>query len=436
MTKRATTESPRTPTVGLIEEGEAFAHLARQRAATSPAAFAGSRRDSRRVGPVPRRERLDVVVIGGGQAGLSVGYHLAKTGLRFVILDASERVGDPWRQRWDSLRLFTRAEFDGLDGMPFPAPPSYFPTKDEMADYLEAYAARFELPVRNGFRVDYLRREGERYVVRAGNDELEADQVVVAMANYQRPVVPDFARKLDPGIVQLHSSEYRRPSQLQEGSVLIVGAGNSGAEIAMELAGTHCVWLSGRSTGHLPFRIDGWLGRLFLVRFVLRFLFHRVLTVKTPLGRRIRPEVVCKGGPLIRTKPRDLEEAGVERASRMAGVRRGLPLMQDGRVLEVDNVVWCTGFDPGFTWIDVPVFDSEGQLLHEQGVATRSPGLYFVGLHFLYSISSAMIHGVGRDAARVVGAIVSRHTDLRKRSAQGGGTQVETRQTERMSAAS
>src|SRR5579884_417399 len=176
-------------------------------------------------------ERIQTIVIGGGQAGLSVGYHLARRGLPFVILDANERIGDSWRKRWDSLRLFTPARYDGLAGMPFPAPAFTFVTKDEMADYLEAYAARFALPVRTGVRVDRLSRHGDRFDVTAGGLRFEAENVVVAMSNYQQPRVPPFAHELDPGISQLHSSEYRNPSQLRDGSVLIVGAGNSGAEI-------------------------------------------------------------------------------------------------------------------------------------------------------------------------------------------------------------
>jgi cation diffusion facilitator CzcD-associated flavoprotein CzcO len=152
-------------------------------------------------------ERFDVIVIGGGQAGLSVGHHLARQGLGFVILDAHARTGDAWRKRWDSLRLFTPAVFDGLDGMPFPARPFHFPTKDEMADYLESYAKRFALPVRHGVRVERLTREGGMYVITAGDRRLEAPQVVVAMANYQAPRVPSLARELDPGIVQLHSRD-------------------------------------------------------------------------------------------------------------------------------------------------------------------------------------------------------------------------------------
>jgi putative flavoprotein involved in K+ transport len=183
---------------------------------------------------IDNTERVQVVVIGAGQAGLSVGYHLARRGVRFVILEAKARVGDSWRERWDSLRLFTTGRLDGLDGMPFPAPGHRYPTKDEMADYLEAYAARFALPVRTGVRVTGLSRQGERYLVSAGDQRFEADHVVIAMATYQEPRIPAFAAELAPEIGQLHSREYRRPSQLKPGGVLVVGAGNSGAEIALE----------------------------------------------------------------------------------------------------------------------------------------------------------------------------------------------------------
>jgi putative flavoprotein involved in K+ transport len=353
-------------------------------------------------------EYVKTVVIGAGQAGLSVGYHLKRLGLPFVILDANQRVGDPWRNRWDSLRLFTPARFAGLDGMPFPAPPHAFPTKDEMGDYLEAYARRFELPVRLGTRVDRLSRQGHRFVVVAGDRRYEADQVVVAMANHQRPRVPAFAGDLDPRIRQLHSFDYRHQGQLQEGDVLIVGAGNSGAEIAMETARGHRTWLAGRGTGHVPFRIDGRLAQLFLVRLVLRVVFHRILSIATPIGRRVRPRILHGGGPLVRTKPSDLMAAGVERTPRMVGVRKGLPLLEDGRVIDVANVIWCTGFNHGFSWIDLPVFGEDGLPRHTAGVVPGEPGLYFVGLHFLYALSSEMIHGVGRDAARVANALARR----------------------------
>ena len=355
----------------------------------------------------PGTERIQTVVIGGGQAGPSVGYHLARRRLPFVILDAGERVGDAWRARWDSLRLFTPARFDGLPGMPFPAHGDAFPTKDEMADYLAGYAARFGLPVRTGMRVDSVSRNGVGFVVTAGDRRFLADNVVVAMSNYQQPAVPPFAAELRPDIVQLHSLDYRNPAQLQEGDVLIVGAGNSGADIATELARTHRTWLSGRHPGHVPFRIESLLARLILVRLVLRVLFHRVLTVRTPMGRKARPAVLSQGGPLIRVKPRDLEAIGVRRVPRTAGVKDGLPLLDDGRVLDVRNVIWCTGFEPGFSWIRLPVHGPR-EPQHERGVVAQQPGLYFVGLAFLYSLSSVMIHGVGRDADRIAGAIARR----------------------------
>jgi putative flavoprotein involved in K+ transport len=364
-------------------------------------------------------ERVQTVVVGGGQAGLSVGYHLARRGQPFVILDANERIGDSWRGRWDSLRLFTPARYDGLAGMPFPAPPHTFPTKDEMADYLEAYAARFDLPVRSGVRVERLARQGDRFVLTAGDRRFEAENVVVAMANYQTPRVPPFAGELDPGIVQLHSGAYRNPSQLRDGGVLIVGAGNSGSELALEVVRAgHPTWMSGRDTGHVPFRIDGAAARLFLLRLVLSGLFHRVLTVDTPMGRRMRRKALHahQGMPLIRVKPDDLAAAGVERVPRTAGVRDGRPLLEDGRTLDVANVIWCTGFEPGFSWIDLPVFDQDGPT-HERGVAAE-PGLYFVGLYFLYAASSAMVQGVGRDAEHIVEAIAVRSRAARAADAR------------------
>ena len=350
---------------------------------------------------------FDVIVIGAGQAGLSVGYYLARLGLRFIILESNERVGDTWRKRWDSLRLFTPAKFNSLAGMRFPAPPNDFPTKDEMADYLERYASHFELPIRCGIRVEKLTQHHGRYIVRAGEQELEADHVVVAMANYQDPKVPAFARELRSDIVQLHSFDYRNPSQVREGPVLIVGAGNSGSEIAMELGRQgHKIWMSGRNTGEIPFRPSGFLGRVLLVRLVLRVVFHRLLSIRTPIGRKARPKMISQGGPLIRVKSRDLRGVGVQRAPRVTGVENGLPVLEDGRVLDVANVVWCTGYQPGFSWIDLPVFDGDGRPRHEAGLVPGQPGLYFVGLHFLYSLSSAMVHGAPRDAqTRVAEAV-------------------------------
>jgi putative flavoprotein involved in K+ transport len=358
--------------------------------------------------PTHTREHFDTVVIGGGQAGLSVGYYLARQGRSFTILDAGERVGDSWRHRWDSLHLFTPARFDGLVGMPFSAPPFSFPTKDQMADYLEEYARRFQLPVMNGIRVDRLSRAGDGYLIEAGARQFEARHVVVAMSSYQVPRVPALSKQLRPDIVQLHSSEYRNPQQLKPGGVLLVGAGNSGAEIAIDVARTHPTWMAGRDTGHVPFKIDGLPARLFLARVLFRIVFHRVLTVGTPMGRRARRTMFRQGAPLIRVKPAHLTAAGVQRLPRISRVIDGLPALEDGSPVEVTNVIWCTGFGNGLSWIDLPIFEPDGEPRHQSGICSDAPGLYFVGLHFLHSFSSTMIHGIARDARRIADTIARR----------------------------
>jgi putative flavoprotein involved in K+ transport len=361
---------------------------------------------------------VETLVIGAGQAGLTVGYELARRGRACLIVDGSERVGDAWRHRWSSLRLFTPARYDGLPGMPFPAPPHAFPTKDEMADYLEAYAHRFELPIRLGERIVRLTRAGDRYVASSGTARYVAERVVVAMSGYQTPKVPTFAADLDPDIVQLHSKVYRDPSQLQPGPVLLVGAGNSGAEIALDVSAERPTYLAGRGTGHVPFDIDGALARHLLVPLLLRGVFHRVLTTATPFGRAARPTFLTKGGPLVRLKPRDLLEAGVQRLPKVAGVRGGAPLLEDGRVMDVTNVIWCTGFRAGFEWIDLPVLEESGLPRHRRGAALDAPGLWFVGLPFLFAASSTMVHGAVRDARFVV-------REMERRAARAGSRHAE-----------
>jgi putative flavoprotein involved in K+ transport len=354
-------------------------------------------------------EQVETVIIGGGQAGLTAGYYLARRGRPFVILDANERIGDAWRKRWDSLRLFTPALFNGLPGMRFPAATWSFPTKDEMADYLETYAARFELTVRNGVTVERLSKDGGRFVVSADESRFEAEHVVVATGAHRIPRIPDFAPELDPRIVQLHASEYRNPAQLQEGNVLLVGAGNSGAELALELSRTHSCVLAGPKTGEIPFR-HGSLSARFGFR-VFRFLGHRVLKVDNPIGRKLGPKLASKGTPLIRTRLKDLLAAGVEHVPRVAGVRDGLPVLQDERVLDVANVIWCTGFRTDFGWIDLPVFDDDGQPRNYRGVVESEPGLYFLGLVFQYSLSSDVLPGGGRDAAYIAKHIAGRQRE-------------------------
>ncbi len=360
----------------------------------------------------PRTDAFETVIIGGGQAGLSVGYHLARRNQPFVILDAGARVGDSWRGRWDSLRLFTPARYSGLPGMRFPAPGWTFPTKDEMGGYLEAYADRFGLPVRTDVRVDRLSRDGDRYLLEcADGARIHADRVVVASGAHRTPRVPPFGADLDPRIVQLHSSGYRNPAQLEDGGVLVVGVGNSGAEIAFELSRSHPVALSGKESGQIPVR-HGSLPSRFVVR-VMRFLGSHVLTKRTPIGRRVGPKAAANATPLIRVRSKELAERGVERVARVAGVRDGRPLLEDGRVLDVANVVWCTGYVHDFSWLDVPVLDGGGQPVHERGVATASPGLYFAGLVFQFAATSDVLPGIGRDAG-----YVAKH--IARQAAKGG----------------
>jgi|KBSMisStandDraft_5_1062788.scaffolds.fasta_scaffold01849_1 putative flavoprotein involved in K+ transport len=347
--------------------------------------------------------RVQTLVIGGGQAGLSVGYYLQKQGSPFLIVDANQRVGDAWRNRWDSLRLFTPARYV-LPGLRLPVRGDSFPTKDQIADYLQEYARHFQLPVQNGVRVQQVTKDRDRFVIDAGDQQFEAENLVIAMANYQEPHTPEFARGLDPGIVQIHSHSYRNPSQLQPGPVLVVGLGNSGADIAMEVGRTHPTIVSGKEPGHIPWRIDPFFSRNFLFRLV-RLVGHQLLSLRTPLGRRLRPKLLHRTTSLIRVKPNDLTAAGIERVERIVGAREGLPLLADGRTLEVKNVIWCTGYKHRFPWIDLPIFDELGDPIHDGGIVTVVPGVYFVGLHFLYAMSSASFVGVGRDAERIAKAV-------------------------------
>ena len=356
-------------------------------------------------------ERYETIVVGGGQAGLAVGYHLKRQEEHsFVILDGSERVGDSWRMRWDSLRLYSPASRDGLPAMPFPAQGSSYPTKDEMGDYLEAYARRFELPVRSGIGVDSLTKENGRYVAVGDGRRFEADNVVVATGVFRKPYTPEFASELDASIVQLHSSDYRNLRQLQEGPVLVVGASHSGSDIAFEAAASHDVILSGTDTGQLPVPIESRRGRMGFRLLVLAGT--HLLNVDTPFGRKMRPHVRHGGGPLLRYRKKDLRAAGVERVvARAVGVERGLPVLEDGRVVDVRNVVWCTGFRPDFSWIDVPFeVADDGYPVQYRGTAASAPGLYFVGLPFLHSFASMLVAGAGRDAERVARHIVQERT--------------------------
>jgi putative flavoprotein involved in K+ transport len=277
-----------------------------------------------------------------------------------------------------------------------------------MAGYLEAYAARFELPVRTGIEVDGLSREGDRFIITSGNCRFEANHVVVATGAYQVPKIPGFADELHSNIMQLHSSQYRRPSQLQEGAVLVVGAGNSGAEIAFEVSRTHPAYLSGKPSGQIPVRHGPAAARFVLP--VVRFVGHHVLTLRTPIGRKAQPRFSSHSAPLVRVKLKDLAAARVEQVPRTVGLDDGRPALEDGRVLDVSNVIWCTGFREEFPWIDLPIFDENERPLHERGVVVGEPGLYFVGMPFQYALSSDVLPGVGRDAEYIAKHIARNFT--------------------------
>lgn len=365
-------------------------------------------------------ERHEAIVIGAGQGGLSAAHHLAKRGIDHVVLEAGDRVGDQWRSRYDSLRLYSPAKYDGLPGLAFPLPANDFPTGNQMADYLESYAAHFDLPVRTGMAVDGLRAtaDGDGYVVTAGGRAFEAPEIVIAAGFFRTPYTPPFAAELDPGIRQMHSDDYRRPSQLADGPVLVVGLSHSGADLAAETVESgHPTIVSGTAHGQLPFSVDSRTARRAWP--VLKFLAWNVLTIRTPIGRKMRPMIRANGGgPLLRHRRADLARAGVELVEdRIAGVSDGRPMTADGRILDVANVIWCTGYRPDFSWIRLPIFGDDGFPREERGVVTSAPGIYFVGLLFQYSFTSMLVVGAGRDAEHVVDRL-ARHASARTRAAE------------------
>ena len=355
---------------------------------------------------------MNTIIIGAGQAGLATGYHLQRLGEPFTILDGNARLGDQWRSHWDSLRLYSPAKYDGLPGLPFPGEPWHYPGKDEVADYLASYAAHFRLPIRHNARVDRLERLDGQWVVTVGQDRLIVDNVVVATGTFGRtPYLPDFAVDLDPAIRQLHSSEYQRPGQLKDGPVLVVGGSHSGTDIAYEVAQTHPTILCGRDPGQVPFT-PGKPSQAFFWPLML-FAWRHVLTRRTPMGRKEMGHVRYHGGPMIRVKRADLLARGVERVpARVTGTQNGMPMLADGRVLDVANVVWATGFRQVFDWIKVPVAGADGWPREYRGVAEDAPGLFFCGLSFQYAFSSMVLPGVGRDAEYVARRIAARtHAD-------------------------
>jgi putative flavoprotein involved in K+ transport len=349
----------------------------------------------------PADDRLvDVVVVGGSQAGLAMAWHLAQQGRRFVVLEAGPEVGHVWRSRWDSLKLFTPSQYDALPGMAFPAPADTYPTKDPVADYLQAYATAFDLPVRLNARVTRLSKADDGFEVHTADAIYRARQVVVATGPFQVPFVPPMAAKLDPALTQLHSADYRRPQALPAGPVLVVGGGNSGFQIAEELATSRQVDLSIATTyPMLPQRLAGrdlfwWLTRLGLLR----------VTVTSRPGRRM-----SRRDFVIGTNRRQLERKGVRFRPRLVDAEDRTVRFADHRLLEdVGVVVWATGYRPDYAWIQIPGVVREGQVVHRRGVA-EVPGLYFLGLSWQHTRGSALLGFVNDAAAFLADRIQAHH---------------------------
>jgi putative flavoprotein involved in K+ transport len=356
----------------------------------------------------PGIEHLSTVVIGGGQAGLATSYHLKRLGLEHVVLDENEQVGTAWRKRWASLRLFTPGRYDSLPGMPYPGAPRSLPGKDEIADYLQHYAARFDLPVRTGIKVERITIDGDRYLIESSKERMWAENVVVATGAFHKPRIPGFAKSLSPSIVQMHSSEYRGPSQIQEGPVLVVGAGQSGAEIALDLVAEHKVWLSGKDRGEEPARPGSILDHLLTP--IIVFAVTKLINVANPIGRHVRNHLLYppRGIPRAGGTRKKILRAGIEWLGPTIGTKDGRPQLEDGRVLDAANVIWCTGFVTDYGWIELPAFDTYGHPIHTRGVVESHPGLFFMGLLFQRTLSSALILGVGKDAAYIANVIAAR----------------------------
>ena len=345
------------------------------------------------------KEHYGTVIIGAGQAGLSAAYYLKRIDEDFILLDEGIQVGDSWRRRWDSLRLFTPAQHDSLPGFPIPAKRGVLPTKEYMADYLSNYATKYAFPIQLETKVIELNKTTDNYEIVTGKGKVYADQVIVATGTNQKAYIPAFASELDKGIHQIHSSEYLNPHLFSASDTLVVGAGTSGVEIALELAGSRPTIISGRPTPHIPDFIFRFAGSLYW------WFAHHVLSTGTPIGRKVKPKILGGGAPLISVSVENLKDAHVEQVPRLRGVTQGWPQTEDGRILNVASIVWATGFIPDFSWIKLDVAGHNGWPTNHRGISEKYSGLYFVGMLFQYALTSGLVGGVSRDAAYVVNHI-------------------------------
>jgi len=354
-----------------------------------------------RTGDEMERDRFEVAVVGAGQAGLAIGYFLARERRHFTILESSDSIGPAWRRRWDSLVLFTPRRYDSLPGLQFPGDPDGYPGREEVIDYLESYASTFHLPVQLNSAVHSIASTGDGFILDLGGRTVRADQVVVATGPFQVPSVPAFAADLAPDVAQMHSTGYRRPSDVPRGTVVVVGGGNTGFQIAKELSTTHSVHLAiGSRQTPLPQQVLGrdlfwWLTKTGLIK----------KTAESRIGRRARDR-----DTLIGSSTRDAKRHGVSVKPRAVGASERTVTFADASKLDVDAVIWATGYRSDHSWIDVPVFDQDGRVLHRRGV-TDDAGLYFLGLTWQHTRGSALLGWVKDDAEFIAGRIAANAAD-------------------------
>jgi putative flavoprotein involved in K+ transport len=353
-----------------------------------------------------KKKHFSTVVIGAGQAGLAAAYYLNKSHEDFIILDEGNKVGDSWRQRWDSLRLFTPAQHNGLPGLPFPAVRGTLPAKDEIADYLSNYAKKYSLPVQFNTKVTELKCKDKGYELITSKGDIYADNVIIATGTNPKAYIPAFSVELNKSIVQIHSSQYKNPESFPALDTLVVGAGTSGVEIAIELSKSRPTMISGRGTPHIPDFIFRFAGKLYW------WFAHNILTNRTPIGRKVKPKIITSGAPLISVSMKNVKEAGIEHLPRLKGVEQGLPLLEDGRILNVTSIVWSTGYRPDFSWIKFDITDHSGWPINSRGISQKFKGLYFVGMLFQFGLTSGLVGGVGRDAKFVVNHLIKSKKDV------------------------